>query len=195
MDQQQSSLHLLLKQIECGDADAEQRLWDRFYVRLMRFIESKLRHRNVPSGLLDEEAVAASVFESIFKCVKRGRLQNLANWGELSQLLYAMTNRKFVDHWRKATRRRSYPGERPKPLKECALPLPIDQLESCSVAFEDQLSRLMEILPDDVHRRIAVMKLAEYSLDEISRELNCAVPTVNRKWRNVRLIWGTELRK
>jgi DNA-directed RNA polymerase specialized sigma24 family protein len=190
-----SSLQLLLQQIEAGDAAAAQQLWDQFFDRMLRFIETKIRNRKVPAGLVDEEAVAASVFESVFKCAKAGRFHNISTWGELSQLLYAMTNRKFVDHWRRATSRRAYPGRPPKPLSRNMLPQTNPQLEGCKVAFEDQLARLMEILPDETHRRIAILKLAEYSLEEISQEMNCAVPTVNRKWRNVRMIWGAELKQ
>ena len=193
---QQESLNELMRRVESGDDIAEQRLWNEFYDKLLRYVETRVRHRGVPKGLLDEEAVTASVLESVFKCAKQGRLQGVQSWSELSQLLFAMTNRKFIDHWRRATAQKAFPGVAPGPLPaDGGGQTPEEAMPGYTIAFEEQLTRLMELLPDELHRQIAVLKLAEYSLAEISDKVGRAVPTVNRKWRNIRRIWGDELQK
>ena len=195
VDRFQSSLKELMRRVEAGDADAELKLWNQFYEKLLRHVEARIRHGMVPVGLVDEESVTVSVLESVFKCAKKGRLQSVQSWSELSRLLYAMTNRKFVNHWRRATAQRRYPGQMPESLPPDGIQIPDDELPGYSLAFEEQLSRLMDLLPDELHRRIAVLKLAEYTLAEIGEKVDRAVPTVNRKWRTIRKIWADELEK
>lgn len=195
MGQQQSSLVELMRRVESGDAVAEQNLWNEFYGKLLRYVEFRVRNRGVPTGLLDEESVTLSALESVFKCAKQGRLQNVQNWTDLSRLLMAMTNRKFVDHWRRATAQKASPGTPLDSIPVEGLELPADKLADCSLEFDEQLSRLLDLLPDELHRQIAVLKLAEYTLTEISEQVQKAVPTVNRKWRYIRRIWADELNK
>lgn len=195
MDQLQSNFGELMQRVQSGDAVAEQRLWNEFFEKLLRYVETRVRRRGVPTGLLDEEAITASVLESVFKCAKQGRLQSVQDWGELSRLLLAMTNRKFVDHWRRATAQKALPDEPIGVLSPEEQGLPEEKLATSSMAYEEQLSRLMALLPDDLHRQIAVLKLAEYTLSEISDEVRRAVPTVNRKWRYIRRIWADELER
>ena len=184
-----------MRRIKSGDAIAEERLWNEFYGKLLSFVERRVRSRGVPTGLLDEEAVTVSVLESVFKCAKQGRLQNVQDWSELSRLLLAMTNRKFVDHWRRATAQKASPGKPIDGLPVEEFQLADEKLASCSLEFEEQLSHLLALLPDELHRQIAVLKLAGYTLNEISDEVQRAVPTVNRKWRYIRRIWADELEK
>lgn len=193
MDRLQSSFSEMIRQVASGDAAAEQRLWNETYEKLLRYVELRVRRRGVPQGLLDEEAVTMSVLESVFKCAKQGRLQNVQDWSELFRLLLAMTNRKFVDHWRRATAQKVSPQTAIVALNDIGLELPEEALATCTIAFEEQLSHLMELLPDDLYRRIAVLKLAGHTLAEISHEVQRAVPTVNRKWRYIREIWADEL--
>lgn len=190
-----SSLSELLQRIESGDPAAEQMLWEGFHQKLLRHVQDRIRLRGIPPGLLDDEAVAVSVLESVFKCAKQGRLQGVQNWTEMSQLLFAMTNRKFVDHWRRATTQKAYPGVPIQSLLQTNLDIQEKDLTGLALAFEEQLAGLMKLLPDELHREIAVLKLAEYTLAEISVKINRAIPTVDRKWRTIRRIWADELQR
>lgn len=195
MDPLENSFAELMRRVQGGDPTAEERLWNEFYEKLLKHVEGRVRRRGVPTGLLDEEAVTASVLESVFKCAKQGRLQNVQDWSELFRLMLAMANRKFVDHWRRATAQRVYPETPIVPLPDDGVEVPDAQLAACSVTFDERLSGLMTLLPDDLHRKIAVLRLAGYTLAEVGIEVNRAVPTVNRKWRNVRRIWADELER
>lgn len=195
LDPLQSSFSEIMRRVQGGDAISEQRLWNELYDKLVHYVEVRVRRRGVPTGLLDEEAVAVSVLESVFKCAKQGRLQNIQDWSELFRLLLAMTNRKFVDHWRRATAQKVSPQTAIVGLNDNGLELPEEALATCSIAFEEQLSHLMDLLPDDLFRQIAVLKLAGHTLAEISQEVHRSVPTVNRKWRYIREIWADELER
>lgn len=194
LDQHEEPTRDFIQRVENGDPAAEEQLWSEFFEKLLRYLNTRVRVSRVPTGLIDEEAVAVSALESVFKCARQGRLQEVQDWSELSQLLFKMTGRKFIDHLRRAMRQKSFPGT---PLKELATDSTVvmkDEIPETIVEFNEQLARLIALLPDELHRQIAVFKLAGYSLSEISEKVNRAVPTVNRKWQNIRRIWGDELK-
>jgi len=194
-DQSQPSFSEIMRGVAAGDSIAEQQLWNAFYEKLLDYIERRVRLRGTPAGLIDEEAVTASVMESIFKCAKLGRLKNMQDWSELSSLLFAMANRKFVDHWRRATARKAYPGAPLNGLPVENMELAEERLPDLTTVFDEELSRLMSRLPDALFRDIAVLKLAGYTLAEISEKVQRAVPTVIRKWGHIRRLWADELQR
>lgn len=195
LDQTQCSFADLMRGVQNGDGAAEYQFWGQFFDRLLRHVESRVRKGGIPRGLLDTEAITVSALESVYKCAKLGRLQSVKDWGELSRLLLAMTNRKFVNHWRRATAQKSYPGSVPVSLPPECVDLSSERMEACSLAFAEELSRLLDMLPDELHRRIAVLKLSEYTLAEIAADVDKAVPTINRKWRYIRRVWADELER
>lgn len=195
MNQQPVPIKELIRGIESGDEASEELLWNGSYEKLLRYLESRVRRRGIPTGLIDEEAVTVSVLESVFKCAREGRLESVQDWTEFSQLLFAMTNRKFVSHWRRATTQRTLPRTPLKRLSEDGMEVSKIAIPEVALIYEEQLSRLMSLLPDDLHRQIAVLKLAGCTLAEISSEVNRAIPTVNRKWRYIRRTWADELER
>ena len=195
MKPQVNELPEIMKRVEAGDGDAEMCLWDAFHQKLLSHVENRIRRRGVPTGMMDEEAITLSALESVFKCAKEGRLRDIDDWTELSRLVYAMTNRKFVDHWRRATKIRSQPGKLIEALSDNSDPASNDDQPFDPVAFDEELDHLLRVLPDDIHRQIAVMKLAGYSLEEIAERIGRSVPTVSRKWSIIRRMWADELER
>jgi len=173
-----------------GDAAAEVLLWDSYFEKLRHYVEKRARTYGVPRGMIDEESVTVSALESVFKCIRERRVE-LEDWKELSKLLFTMTRRKLIDHIRRAKSAARFPGVPPRSLSSApvlAATVSFDMTE-----FEETLDHLLSLLPDDVHRQIAVLKLAGYTLAEIGEEIGRAVPTVNRKWRTIRGIWADAL--
>lgn len=195
LDELQSTFSEFMRQVEFGDAVAEQRLWNELYQRVLRHVETRIRCRGIPTGLVDEDAITASAMESVFKCAKEGKLTNLQDWSELSRLLLAMTNRKFIDHWRRAKSQKAAPLLPILALPANGFELPDRKVVTCFIAFEEQLSRLMNLLSDKLDRRIAELKLAERTLTEISEDIGKSIATINRKWRVIRRIWADELER
>jgi DNA-directed RNA polymerase specialized sigma24 family protein len=56
--------------------------------------------------MADEEDVAASVLESLFRAAQKGRFPDLADRHDLWRLLLQMTARKAIDMKRRETRQR-----------------------------------------------------------------------------------------
>jgi DNA-directed RNA polymerase specialized sigma24 family protein len=57
-----------LQQLQAGDPAAVQRLWERYYPRLVGLARKKLR--DAPRRLADEEDVALSAFHSFCRSAK-----------------------------------------------------------------------------------------------------------------------------
>jgi DNA-directed RNA polymerase specialized sigma24 family protein len=55
---------------------------------------------------------------------------------------------------------------------------------------QDEIRRLFEAL-DPALRQIATWKMEGMSHPEIARQLGCSVPTVERRWKEIRLTWLT----
>src|SRR5215470_607045 len=81
--------------LKAGDADAAQRLWERYHRRLVGLARHKLRSARRRAA--DEEDVVQSAFHSFFQGVARGRFAQLADRDNLWRLLVVITARKALD--------------------------------------------------------------------------------------------------
>src|SRR5262249_51822527 len=75
-----------------GDRDAAQRLWERYFDRLVRLARDRLRGSRRRAA--DEEDVALSALDSFFRGMARGRFPDLEDRHGLWPLLVAITARK-----------------------------------------------------------------------------------------------------
>ncbi|MGA9921784.1 MAG: ECF-type sigma factor, partial [Isosphaeraceae bacterium] len=60
---------------------------------------------------------------------------------------------------------------------------------SFAALVAEQYSRLLESLGDESLRRIALLKMEGYTLDEIAAQLGCARRTVVNKLQLIRMRW------
>ena len=56
-----------------GDLDAAQPLWERYFARLVRLAQARLRTRRGPGAVEDEEDAALSAFDSFCRAATEGR--------------------------------------------------------------------------------------------------------------------------
>ena len=77
MDDTTESISDWLRQLKAGEADAAQKLWDRYSGELVRVARQRLG--SSPRGAADEEDVALSVFRSIFRGAAEGRFDHISN--------------------------------------------------------------------------------------------------------------------
>src|SRR5262245_12145832 len=87
-----------------GDSDAAQRLWERYFERMVRPAGAKLRAVHHAAAVEDEEDAALSAFESFFDGVRRGSFPRLTDRDDLWRLLVLITARKA---WDQVERRRA----------------------------------------------------------------------------------------
>lgn len=182
-----------------GDADAQARVWERYFGRLVEFAKQRLapKIRRVTDG----DDVAASAMFSFYDGLAAGRFA-LADRGELWRLLLTITSRKAVSASRRErSQKRGGGAQRGESvfLREgeeaiggiggIADDAPTPEME---VMVAENCQRLLAILPDESLRRVAVLRLEGYTSDEIAEKLGVVTRTVTRKLDLIRSAWEAE---
>jgi DNA-directed RNA polymerase specialized sigma24 family protein len=81
-------------QLQAGDPAAAQKLWERYFRRLVGLARKKLQ--DAPRRAADEEDVALSAFASFCHHAARGQFPQLADRDDLWRLLVTVTSRKAL---------------------------------------------------------------------------------------------------
>lgn len=188
------SVSTWIGKLKQGEAEAAQRLWERYFVRLVEMARSRLR--GLPRQVTDEEDVALSAFHSFCQAAAQKRFPQLNNRDDLWQLLVMHTARKAINQRRYQQRRKRGGGDegvRPltgpaadAALEEAIGPEPDPQFAAL-VAEEFQL--LLDHLNDPELRTIALRKLDGFSNREIAQHLDCSLRSVERKLAVIRGLW------
>jgi hypothetical protein len=80
------------EQLQAGDHSAAQKLWQRYFHRLVQVAKEKLQA--TPLRTADEEDVALSAFDSFCRAAEHGRVPRLHDRDDLWRLLLTITSRK-----------------------------------------------------------------------------------------------------
>lgn len=191
----EGSVSRWFNELQDGDSLAAQRLWERYYPTLVRLARYKLQ--GVRRGVGDEEDIALSVLDSLFRSAQLGRFPDLADRHDLWQLLLQITACKVIDFKRHELRQRRGGGHvvNETDLQQADLESkpwqvvgdePTPELAAMMV---EQLQRLMANLADSSLQAIARAKLEGYTNQEIAQQLDCSIRTVERRLHLIRKVW------
>lgn len=186
------------EQIREGDSVAAGAVWERYYPELVRLAREKLR--GTPCRMADEEDIADSVMESLFRAAQKGRFPDLADRYDLWRLLLRMTARKVVDLKRHESRKRRGGGrvrgesvfagadsaDEQAGLAEAIGDAPTPEF---AAMMAEQYQRLLERLDDPDLEALAVAKMEGYTNGEIAERSGCSVRTIERRLRLIRKKW------
>ena len=186
----QNSISTWIAELKDGEAEAAQQLWERYATQLVELARQQLR--DAPKGMADEEDVAQSVFWTLCRGAQNGRFQQLRKRDELWWLLLTITKHKAVDQIRQleTVRYEKDSGSEVFSLDQLVGDQPTPDF---LVTLEEQNQRLLRQLRDDTLRRIALSRLAGYSVREIATDLSIGVRSVERKLQLIRSKWSKEL--
>ena len=159
--------------LKAGKAEAADRLWHRYFERLVRLAQRKLG--SAPRRVADEEDVAAIVFHNLWQGAESGRFPDLRNRDNLWPLLIVLTSRRVVDLFRREKRYGGAAAEEDLDNLIAQEPSP-----EYAAMLTENVSRLFAAL-EPQQRQIAQRKLAGQENAEIARELGCSLRTVERK--------------
>ena len=179
-----------IREIQDGNRDVAQALWERYFVQLVQLARRELR--GAKRQMADEEDVAISVFESFCRAAEEGRFPDLADRDSLWRLLVRMTARKAVDHRRRETRLRrgGAPDEscagRQSSEEALAVAVGDSPTPEFAATMAEELSNLLESLGGDELRAITLGKMEGYANDELAEQLDCSVRTVERRLSLIR---------
>lgn len=176
------------------DSVAQRELWDRYFRRIVALARAKLGA--LPRGPADEEDVAISAMQSLFHGFERDRFPDLRDRDNLWSLLAKITARKAINERQKQTAQKRGGGRIPVGIGAgdsgsvgCD-PSDDDLGPEFVVAMEEEMRRLMDSLPDDSLRRVAVRKLEGCTSGEIAAELGVVERTIERKLKLIRVCWA-----
>ncbi len=191
-----------LQELAAGDRATVERLWQRYYPRLVRLARSRLR--GVPVLRNDAEDVALSAFDNFCRGAEEGHFPDLLDRDGLWQLLVVITARKATDRVRHLLRAKrgggrvhslSGPADEPPgagglALADLVAHEPDPQFAALAA---EEYGRLLGALGDPVLRSVAVWKMEGHTNEEIAAKLAVSVPTVERKLRLIRKTWEGEV--
>ena len=191
-----------LVQLRRGDASAAQRLWDRYFPRMVALARRRLHGAGRREA--DEEDVALSAFHSLCQGAVQGRFPRLADRDDLWQLLVVITVRKAADLMQREGRLKrgggrlrgesALLGPPAAALTDVGLEQVVGNEPTPAFAAEvaEECGRLFEQLEDPGLRVLALLKMEGYTNEESSRHLDCALTTVERRLRLIRKVWEGE---
>ncbi|HEX8203172.1 MAG TPA: ECF-type sigma factor [Isosphaeraceae bacterium] len=200
----EGSITRCLGPLKDGDPAAAQKIWESYFRRLVGLARQRLR--GAPRRAADEEDVALSALDSVFRGVERGQFPRLHDRDDLWQVLALVTARKAIDLTHHERRQKRGGGAAAAP-DEAGPPGP-DNPDSAPPRIEQVVARdptpefaaqvaeacgvLLDRLGDDVLRSVALWKLECYTNDEIAAKLDCDRRAVERKLRMIRTLWQKE---
>ncbi len=185
-----------------GDREAAERLWREYYLRLIGQARKSLRR--APLRFADEEDAALSAFNSLCRGIETGRFPRIDDRDCLWRLLVTITARKVAALRRYHLRQKRGSGT---VRGESCFDGANTESEAAGIArvlgreptpeyvaqTHDEFDRLMGLLQDDEHRRIAYYNLAGYTTEEISALVGLSLRTVKRRLVAIREVWQSEV--
>jgi DNA-directed RNA polymerase specialized sigma24 family protein len=183
------SVSCWLSRLREGDEAAVQQLWERYFARLVGIARARLG--GAPRRAADEEDVALSAFASFCRRAEEGQFPQLSDRDDLWKLLATIADRKAANLVRHEGARKRGGQERVEADLRNVLARDPDPAFAAAVA--DECRHLLDRLPDDEHRQVAVWKLAGHTNQEIATLLGRGVGIVERRLRDIRRAWKREV--
>jgi DNA-directed RNA polymerase specialized sigma24 family protein len=184
-----------IAELQQGNRDAAQHLWEQYFAEMVRFAAQKLRGR--PRRAIDEEDVALSAMYTAFRKIEAGEYPRLNDRTGLWRLLMVITARKVLHSVRDEGRKKRG-GNRAMLSaggaaegEEAAIEQILSREPTPQIAAEmaEQCENLLECLPDRQLRQLAIWKMEGHSNDDIAAQLQCTARTVERKLNLIRQLW------
>lgn len=174
--------------VKDDDSLAEHHIWQHYHARLLRLAKARMCGQSDP--LVDEEDIVLTAFHSLLSGIKDGRFPDLRDRHDLWQLLIMLTERAAVQQFRYESAKKRAGTVRALPRGEELEQVLEQKTDSRFVdCFCENVEARLQQLHEDVQRRIAVMRLQGYTVQEIADQLACSKARVERKLRLIRAVW------
>jgi DNA-directed RNA polymerase specialized sigma24 family protein len=160
--------------------DTINTLWERYFQKLVRLARDRLR--NLPHGQQHVEVVAHHALESFCIRAADGKFPQLDDRDDLWRILITIASRKVAEIYRKP----SMPEAAESLLDHVVGREPSPELAATTA---DTLQWLLDALPNETFRAIAIKKMEGYTNKEIAKSLTCCEATIELKLRHMRAIW------
>jgi RNA polymerase sigma factor (sigma-70 family) len=185
-----------------GDQLAALEIWEQYFQKLVHMAHRMLDRR--ARRAVDGEDVALSAIHSFCRGLAQGKFAELNDRTEIWRLLTAITAHKVSKEVRRhRTQKRGRGCVRGESIFEAqggssetiglAQVMGREPTPQIAAIFSDTCRELLDDLDDDVLREIALLKMERYSNEEIAKELDCPLRTVERKLARIRAKWEKKI--
>jgi RNA polymerase sigma factor (sigma-70 family) len=190
-------------QLNAGNPEAAQQLWERYFHRLVGLARKKLQ--GIPRLGQDGEDVALSAFDSFVRGAARGAFPQLTDRDNLWKLLVTITARKAYDLVRDEHRQRrgggAVQGESaligPPGSEDAAQGIDAivgrDPTPEFAAQVAEEYQHLMATLANPELQAVAQAKLEGYTNKEIAAKLEMSLRGVERRLKLIRHTLEKEL--
>jgi DNA-directed RNA polymerase specialized sigma24 family protein len=188
--------------LKVGDPEAARKLWEGYFHKLVRLVERKLPVQ--ARRTFDEEDVALSAFKSFCFGVAEERFPDLNDRGNLWAVLVVIATRKAQAYVETQNRQKRGGGQ----VRGDSVFLGEGTAEELAgfdalvgkeptPAFLAQAGevceRLLDSLGDETLRRMAILKMQGFTIEEIAVETGCTKRAVQRRLEIIRRTWREQM--
>jgi DNA-directed RNA polymerase specialized sigma24 family protein len=186
-----------IKRLTEGDADTAPKIWNDYFGKLVRLARRKLE--GIPRRDSDEEDVALSAMNSFYQGLVQHKFDHLQSRNDLWKLLVTITVRKATALRRSyfaqkrgggQVRGESIFGYGEDAQDGLAHILGTEPTPELAVSVAENCRLMLDQLPDETLRQVALWTLEGYRIDEIADKLGCVRRTIERKLERIREIWS-----
>jgi RNA polymerase sigma factor (sigma-70 family) len=180
------SVTMWIAGLKRGDAEAAQRLWERYCLQLLQLARKKMQ--TMSGRVDDEEDLALSAFKSLCLRAADSGFSKLDDRDDLWQLLLVLTERK-------ASNLRKHEQRQKRDVRRLSEDVALEHLSgpeptpAFAAEVAEQFQILLDCLDDDELRLVALYKLEGYTNNEIAAKLGCVTRSVERRLRFIRKTW------
>ena len=196
-DESPGSVTRWIELLASGDPAAVEFLWRRYFQRMVRLANSRVRR--LTGAAADGEDIALSAFNGFYAAARRGDFPDLDDRESLWRVLVTCTLNRSRNLAARTTAQK-----RAQPLQNVTLSdTQNQQTRGRDVAAEmvdasDELVFLLQLLDQEDStgelRQIALWKLEGLSNEQIAKQLKRRNSLVGQKLRLIRLLWEVYLK-
>ena len=198
------SNHSVTEWIDClkeGDPGASNRLWHRYFERLIRLASRKMG--TLPRRVVDEEDIVNSVFFELLSGIEKQRFPELHDRQDLWQILIMLTERQAIGVRRHQMADKhggkTLVGESALENSNTSQIDGIQQVlggeptpEFAAMCAEALAVRLNSLKHDPILIEIARGRLSGFTNEELAQRLDTSLRSVERNLSRIRQIWNQE---
>lgn len=165
-------------------------LWNRFSGQMTGFARSTLFNQH--QRYYDADEIVNSAFASVVMKLWNNELEEVRTRNDLWRMLMLALRHK---HSNKRKQINSLKRGSGKVLGDAAITSeePADRLTPADqVELNHDFGELLDSLPDELSKKIALLRIAGNSVPEIAEELNQPIRNIERKLFFVRKIWADQ---
>lgn len=183
--------------LKVDDSLAQQMIWERIFDRVVRIARRRLESNGLERRTRDEEDIAMSAINSLFRQASSGELSQLEDSTQLWKLLATFTKFK-VSKKRKFDQAGKRGGQHVRTLDELGFGDPEEGLGIGQIVgaepkpeFIVAMDDAVQSLPEDI-QMVVVARLEGKDNREIASSMNISARTVQRMLNRVEEYWSID---